>query len=97
MLLDADYRKSVLEPFPPMAHDSGHYRSLVKSREQPGYPDPQYSSSGPSHFQQLSDGSQARDSRTHFSTIQSTGQRSAAAASREEGAPDYFVLDKQFC
>ena len=41
MLLDADYRKSVHEPFPPMAHDSGHYRSLVKSRDTPGYPDPQ--------------------------------------------------------
>ena len=85
MLLDADYRKSVHEPFPPMAYDSGHYRSLMKNRDMPGYP--QCSSSGPSYPPQ------ATDSRTHFSTIQSTGQR----PSREEGAPDYFILDKQFC
>ena len=84
MLLDADYRKSVSEPFPPMAQDSGHYRSLVKSRDKPGYPDPQTSSSGPLSYPQ------ATASRPHFSTMQSTGQRS-------EGAPDYFILDKQFC
>ena len=89
MLLDADYRNSVHEPFPPMAHGSGHYRSLVKGRDTPGYPDPQSSSSGP----QLSYPPQATDNRTYFSTIQSTGQR----PSREEGAPDYFILDKQFC
>ena len=89
MLLDADYRKSVHEPFPPMAYDSGHYRSLVKSRDTPGYPDPQCSSSGP----QSSHPTQGTHNRTHFSTIQSTRPRS----SREEGAPDYFILDKQFC
>ena len=87
MLLDADYRKSVHAPFPPLAHDSGHYRSLVKSRDTPGYPDPQCSSSGP----QSSNLPLATDNRTHFSTMQSTGQRS----SRVEGAPDYFILDKQ--
>ena len=87
MLLDADYRKSVIEPFPPMAQDTGHYRSLVKNRDNSGYPDSQTSNRGPlSH-------PQATASRQHFSTIQSTGQSSA----REEGAPDYFILDKQFC
>ena len=89
MLLDADYRKSVHEPFPLMAHDSGHYRSLVKGRNTPGYPDLQCSSSGP----QSSQHPQASDNRALFSTMQSTGQRSALV----EGAPDYFILDKQFC
>ena len=112
MLLDADYRKNVLEPFPPTASDSGHYRSLVKNSDKSGCSDHHGSSSGaPSRFE-LSDGNnfnptqvtysggktqqqQQQQQQPHFSTIQSTGPR--PTASREDGAPDYFVLDKQFC
>lgn len=38
MLLDTEYRKSINEPLPYMADDSGHYRSLIKMHNNADYP-----------------------------------------------------------
>ena len=105
MLLDADHRKSIPEPFPPMVHDSGHYRSLVKTTDKSRNPTQHCSSRATSSQFQTSDNrgshppeatrSSVRLVEPYFSTIRPDEQ--TTLASREEGAPDYFVLDRQFC
>ena len=79
VLLDADYRNSVLESFPPVVKDSRHYRCLVKSTNRLGYPDPHCSKSqGTSpHFQLSADGNdshpfQASDRKLHHVTAQNS-------------------------
>ena len=109
LLLKEDYRQSIQDPSQGFAHDSNHYRSLIKAKGNEEYPNHTLTQHG--HFPTLPNTPYNRETNVDFDhnflTLRNDEMGDVRVQECDYGntittnhipvnynAPDYFVLDK---